>query len=230
MKQKPEASSGSSGPGGADKKPHNPAYDELMRFYENRIAALKNTRDSLESAKPVLTPPSTPPGSGGSGELQTRSRALLALELLTEMVDDLTMDIVFETHFEAKQSIAMCSNCNTRCQSKTSTPNYPLANYDSSSEQSADRKRKYSIPEMKCETKISGCEQQTLAFFPRAANSVLLSDNRMWNAEATRIILRAPYLALDSNHCFITAISIVGKSGLGASKDAAGVRKKIKRK
>ncbi|KAJ2597086.1 hypothetical protein GGF39_003199 [Coemansia sp. RSA 1721] len=204
MKQKPDANSGSSGPGGADKKPHNPAYDELMRFYENRIAALKNTRDSLESAKPVLTPPSTPPGSGGSGELQTRSRALLALELLTEMVDDLTMDIVFETHFEAKQSIAMCSNCNTRCQSKTvsgiqassasadagadmfecancqrsfpaarfashmdkcmglssrrtatrrsaansaaSTPNYPLANYDSSSEQSADRKRKYNAP------------------------------------------------------------------------------------
>ncbi|KAJ1814153.1 hypothetical protein LPJ56_004934 [Coemansia sp. RSA 2599] len=92
-----------------------------MRFYESRIEALKSTRDALETAKPVLTPPSTPPDSGGSSGdgLQTRSRALLALELLTEMVDDLTMDVVFETHFEAKQSIAVCSNCNTRCQSKT---------------------------------------------------------------------------------------------------------------
>ncbi|KAJ1647663.1 hypothetical protein LPJ64_000968 [Coemansia asiatica] len=199
MKQKTEA--GISDTGSADRKPQSQAFEELMRFYESRIEALKSTRDSLETAKPVLTPPSTPPGSSvGDGDLQTRNRALLALELLAEMVDDLTMNVVFETHFEAKQSIAVCSNCNTRCQSKTvsgiqassasadtaadmfecqscqrsfpaarfashmdkcmglssrrtatrrtapnsaaSTPNYPLANYDSSSEQSADRKRK----------------------------------------------------------------------------------------
>ncbi|KAJ1722374.1 hypothetical protein LPJ53_003205 [Coemansia erecta] len=197
MKLKAEGNMG--GTGKADKKSPTAAYEELMQFYENKIEALKNTRDALDNAKPVLTPPSTPPGGSSSGssrnELQTRSRALLAFELLTEMVDDLTMDIVFETHFQAKQSIVTCSCCNTKCQSKiissiqeananidntteafecldcnrsfpaarfashmdkcmglssrrtatrsaASTPNNPPTNYDSSSEQSADRKRK----------------------------------------------------------------------------------------
>ncbi|KAJ2787088.1 hypothetical protein GGI15_001021 [Coemansia interrupta] len=193
MKPKAEGSTGSTGK--PDKKSPTAAYEELMQFYDNKIEALMNTRNALDNAKPVLTPPSTPPGGSGSNssgssrnELQTRSRALLALELLTEMVDDMTMDIVFETHYQAKQSIVTCQSkiigsiqeananidnssesfecldCNrffpaarfashmdkcmglssrrTATRSAASTPNNPPTNYDSSSEQSADRKRR----------------------------------------------------------------------------------------
>ncbi|KAJ2703904.1 hypothetical protein FB645_003724 [Coemansia sp. IMI 203386] len=219
MKQKPDANSGSSGPGGADKKPHNPAYDELMRFYENRIAALKNTRDSLESAKPVLTPPSTPPGSGGSGELQTRSRALLALELLTEMVDDLTMDIVFETHFEAKQSIAMCSNCNTRCQSKTvSGIQASSASADAGADMFECANCQRSFPAARFAShmdKCMGLSSRRTATRRSAANSAASTPSY-------------PLANYDSSS--EQSADRKRKSGLGASKDAAGVRKKIKRK
>ncbi|KAJ1851059.1 hypothetical protein LPJ73_003177 [Coemansia sp. RSA 2703] len=113
MKPKAEGSTGSTSK--ADRKSSTAAYEEMMQSYESKIEALKQTRDALDNAKPVLTPPSTPPsGSSNMDGLQTRSRALLALELLTEMVDDLTMDIVFETHFQAKQSIVTCSCCNTK--------------------------------------------------------------------------------------------------------------------
>ncbi|KAJ2677545.1 hypothetical protein GGI25_003065 [Coemansia spiralis] len=124
-------------------------FDELLRYYDSKISALRQTRESLEDSKPVLTPPSTPRGGGESDSVNAiqkhpRNRAMLSLELLADMVDDMAMGIVFETVFEAKQSVGIYSLCNTRsaANSAGSTPSNALANYDSSSEQSADRKRK----------------------------------------------------------------------------------------
>ncbi|KAJ2721516.1 hypothetical protein GGI07_003916 [Coemansia sp. Benny D115] len=203
MKPKAEPGSSASATGSADRGPGAAIFEELVRFYDSRISALKQTRDAMEEAKPVLTPPDTPGGgSDESGTSQThmRNRALLAMELLVEMIDEMTLDLVFETHFELKQSMAICSLCNSRCQSKilaalqpagadasgaadmfecgncqrsfpaprfashmdkcmglssrrtatrrsaidsaASTPSNLLASYDSSSEQSTDRKRK----------------------------------------------------------------------------------------
>ncbi|KAJ1994587.1 hypothetical protein EDC05_001504 [Coemansia umbellata] len=217
MKPKAEntGSGGSSSMGATGSGEINDAtaiFDELLRYYDSKISALRQTRESLEDSKPVLTPPSTPRGGGESDSVNAiqkhpRNRAMLSLELLADMVDDMAMGIVFETVFEAKQSVGIYSLCNTRCRcgvsstsfstgdagadgpssqeaisdmfecpncqrsfpaarfashmdkcmglssrraatrrsaanSAGSTPSNALANYDSSSEQSADRKRK----------------------------------------------------------------------------------------
>ncbi|KAJ2784467.1 hypothetical protein H4R18_001089 [Coemansia javaensis] len=89
------------------------AFDELLQHYESRIGALRRARESLEAAKPAITPPASP---GSAGEEEPRCRALLALALFQEMVDDMAMGVVFETHCEAKQDAAVCPLCGTRCQ------------------------------------------------------------------------------------------------------------------
>ncbi|KAJ1895366.1 hypothetical protein LPJ66_004633 [Kickxella alabastrina] len=139
MKIKSEGSGGS-GPGNADKKVPNPAYDELLHFYEGKIAALRHARDALETAKPAMTPPTTPPANGsdrGGSQQQDnqRCRALLALELLTELIDDMTMGVVFDTHFEAKQGISVCANCSTSgsdmCECLNCQRSFPAARFAS---------------------------------------------------------------------------------------------------
>ncbi|KAJ2749411.1 hypothetical protein IWQ56_007236 [Coemansia nantahalensis] len=75
-------------------------FEELLRHYEGRIGALRQARESLEVARPA-----------GAG---LRCRAALALALYQEMVDDLVMGAVFETHGEARQGAAVCALCNSR--------------------------------------------------------------------------------------------------------------------
>ncbi|PIA17617.1 hypothetical protein COEREDRAFT_85891 [Coemansia reversa NRRL 1564] len=87
-------------------------FDELLQYYDSKIDMLRLARNSLETAKPAITPPSSP----GDSDTETRSRALLALELYQEMIDELMMGVVFESHYEAKQSTAVCVLCNTQCQ------------------------------------------------------------------------------------------------------------------
>lgn len=113
MKGKSESASTSTGSTTttADKG-NSPVYDELLGYYEKKIAALRKTRDTLETAKPVLTPPATPPGGQPEQAIAAagKCRALLAMELLSEMVEDIAMDLVFETHFELKQRLQTTSN------------------------------------------------------------------------------------------------------------------------
>ncbi|KAJ2612219.1 hypothetical protein H4S08_002794 [Coemansia sp. RSA 1365] len=172
-------------------------FDELLQYYDSKIDMLRLARNSLETAKPAITPPSSP----GDSDSEARSRALLALELYQEMIDELMMGVVFESHYETKQSTAVCVLCNTQCQlndggnnngasagsqsstdafecpscqrsfpaarfaahmdkcmglssrraatrsrstvnSTSSTPAHPAGSYDSSSEHSADRRRR----------------------------------------------------------------------------------------
>ncbi|KAJ2082459.1 Ataxin-7-like protein 3 [Coemansia sp. RSA 988] len=177
------------------------AFDELLHYYDSKIDMLRLARNSLETAKPAITPPASPDGN----DSEPPSRALLALELYQEMIDELMMGVVFETHYETKQNAAVCVLCNTQCQlddndnggnnsssqpsgsqgitdafecpscqrsypaarfaahmdkcmglssrraatrsrsavnSTASTPAHPSGNYDSSSEHSADRRRR----------------------------------------------------------------------------------------
>ncbi|KAJ1752767.1 hypothetical protein LPJ55_000851 [Coemansia sp. RSA 990] len=83
-------------------------FDELLQHYESRIGALKQTRAALEQLG--ATPPQSP---GGPGDMQTR--AMLALELFQEMIDDMALGVVFEAHYEMKQLTGVCAVCNTRC-------------------------------------------------------------------------------------------------------------------
>ncbi|KAJ2799102.1 hypothetical protein H4R20_004563 [Coemansia guatemalensis] len=87
-------------------------FDELLQYYDSKIDMLRLARNSLETAKPAITPPASP----GGNDSEPRSRALLALELYQEMINELMMGVVFETHYEAKQSAAVCVLCNTQCQ------------------------------------------------------------------------------------------------------------------
>ncbi|KAJ2351267.1 hypothetical protein GGF43_004082 [Coemansia sp. RSA 2618] len=82
-------------------------FDELLAYYESKISALRQTRDSLEQARPGMTPPDSPSD-------EEPSRALLALELYQEMIEDMTMGVVFETHYEDRQLTGVCTLCNTR--------------------------------------------------------------------------------------------------------------------
>ncbi|KAJ2520488.1 hypothetical protein H4217_002014 [Coemansia sp. RSA 1939] len=122
MKPKSENSAaGSSGSRGASGSTHAnegaAIYEELLGYYDSKIEMLCQTRDALEDTKPMLTTPNTPPADGdGDGDLeiaarqqQQRNRAFVSLELLADMVDDMAINIVFETFFEAKQA-ASASN------------------------------------------------------------------------------------------------------------------------
>ncbi|KAJ2717167.1 hypothetical protein H4R19_000111 [Coemansia spiralis] len=80
-------------------------FEELLQHYEGRIGALRQARESLELARPA--------GAAGGA---ARSRAALGLALFQEMVDELAMGAVFETHSEARQGAALCMLCNTQCQ------------------------------------------------------------------------------------------------------------------
>ncbi|KAJ2734351.1 Ataxin-7-like protein 3 [Coemansia sp. BCRC 34962] len=181
-------------------------FEELLKYYESKIDALKQTRDALESAHTGSTSSGNSSSSSGHGSDDAGSskwsRALLAMELFAEMIDDMMMDVVFETHVEAKQCASSCAVCSTQCQSDAnvvqmdvtaadgsspgvaadlfecpncqrpypaarfashmdkcmglssrraatrsavSTPSYPAASYESSSEHSMDRKRKPAV-------------------------------------------------------------------------------------
>ncbi|KAJ2183482.1 hypothetical protein IW139_004679 [Coemansia sp. RSA 353] len=85
-------------------------FDELLVYYESKISALRQTRDSLEQTKPAVTPPESPDSSAEP------TRALLALELYQEMIEDMTMGVVFEAHYEDRQLTGICALCNTKCQ------------------------------------------------------------------------------------------------------------------
>ncbi|KAJ2894913.1 Ataxin-7-like protein 3 [Coemansia aciculifera] len=181
-------SSGAASSTSDKKKAATEVYDELLKFYENKIDALRQTRDALENTNIAGGSDGDDNSDSGSDDAGAPkwSRALLAMELFAEMIDDMMMDVVFETHLEAKQCESTCSVCNTRCQSDAnvvqsdvvaadgsspgmaaemfecpncqrpypaarfashmdnavSTPSYPGPNYESSSEQSMDRKRK----------------------------------------------------------------------------------------
>ncbi|KAJ1833177.1 hypothetical protein LPJ63_002956 [Coemansia sp. RSA 2711] len=76
-------------------------YDELLEHYERMISVMRQTRSALEQAP-------------APGEQRPTTRAELALELFQEMIEDMTMGVVFETHFEAKQLAGVCALCNTR--------------------------------------------------------------------------------------------------------------------
>ncbi|KAJ2160163.1 hypothetical protein GGF46_002476 [Coemansia sp. RSA 552] len=96
-------------------------FEELLQKYEARIAALRQTREALTSTDPEHSGASDDDdddddgGGSDDGGKPPYSRALLTLELFQEMVDDMTMDVVFETHCEAKQLAAVCALCGTRC-------------------------------------------------------------------------------------------------------------------
>ncbi|KAJ2304297.1 hypothetical protein IWW54_005452 [Coemansia sp. RSA 2705] len=75
-------------------------YDELLEHYERMISVMRQTRSALEQAP-------------APGEQRPTTRAELALELFQEMIEDMTMGVVFETHFEAKQLAGVCALCNT---------------------------------------------------------------------------------------------------------------------
>ncbi|KAJ2684985.1 hypothetical protein GGH99_003888, partial [Coemansia sp. RSA 1285] len=100
---------------------------------------LCQTRDALEDTKPMLTTPNTPPADGdGDGDLeiaarqqQQRNRAFVSLELLADMVDDMAINIVFETFFEAKQGLGVYSMCNTSCDCDTASASNAAENADS---------------------------------------------------------------------------------------------------
>ncbi|KAJ2753686.1 hypothetical protein GGH94_003646 [Coemansia aciculifera] len=198
--------SGAAGSNSDKKNAATEVFEELFKYYETKIDALKQTRDALASAQMGSSASgnssSSSSNSGhGSDDAESSkwSRALLAMELFAEMIDDMMMDVVFETHLEAKQCVSACAVCSTRCQSDAnvvqvdgiaadgsspgvaadlfecpncqrpypaarfashmdkcmglssrraatrsavSTPSYPPASYESSSEQSMDRKRK----------------------------------------------------------------------------------------
>ncbi|KAJ1824907.1 hypothetical protein LPJ60_000362 [Coemansia sp. RSA 2675] len=200
MKVKDDVDAGGAVGSNSDKK--NAAievYEDLLKFYESKIDALRQTRDALESANTGgTTSGNTSSSNSSSGHASDDagaskwSRALLAMELFAEMIDDMMMDVVFETHLEAKQCASTCqSDANVvqpdavaadgsspgvaadqfecpSCQrpypaarfashmdkcmglssrraatrSAVSTPSYPAASYESSSEHSMDRKRK----------------------------------------------------------------------------------------
>ncbi|KAJ2800577.1 hypothetical protein H4S07_005148, partial [Coemansia furcata] len=103
----------SNGTAGSDSDKKNAAtevFEELLKYYENKIDALKQTRDALASAHTgggASGNSSSSSSSSGHGSddagISKWSRALLAMELFAEMIDDMMMDVVFETHFEAKQ-------------------------------------------------------------------------------------------------------------------------------
>ncbi|KAJ2572454.1 hypothetical protein IW140_000905 [Coemansia sp. RSA 1813] len=122
MKPKTEklAAAGSPrGAGGGHASEGTATYEELLEYYNRKIDALRQTRDALEDTKPMLALPSTPPADG-DGDLQIaarqqqqRNRAFVSLELLADMVDEMTMDIVFETFFEAKQGVGVYTMSNT---------------------------------------------------------------------------------------------------------------------
>ncbi|KAJ2217254.1 hypothetical protein EV179_000721 [Coemansia sp. RSA 487] len=124
MKPKTEklAAAGSPrGAGGGHASEGTATYEELLEYYNRKIDALRQTRDALEDTKPMLALPSTPPADG-DGDLQIaarqqqqRNRAFVSLELLADMVDEMTMDIVFETFFEAKQGVGVYTMSNTSC-------------------------------------------------------------------------------------------------------------------
>ncbi|KAJ2433108.1 hypothetical protein IWW46_006464 [Coemansia sp. RSA 2440] len=83
-------------------------FDELLVYYESKISALRQTRDSLEQTKPAVTSPESPDSSAEP------TRALLALELYQEMIEDMTMGVVFEAHYEDRQLTGICALCNTK--------------------------------------------------------------------------------------------------------------------
>ncbi|KAJ2034342.1 Ataxin-7-like protein 3 [Coemansia sp. S16] len=111
MKAREDVDGGGAAGSNSDKKnAATEVFEELFKYYETKIDALKQTRDALASAQM---------GSGTSGNSSSSSsssghgsddagsskwsRALLAMELFAEMIDDMMMDVVFETHLEAKQ-------------------------------------------------------------------------------------------------------------------------------
>ncbi|KAJ2850024.1 hypothetical protein IWW36_002209 [Coemansia brasiliensis] len=87
-------------------------FDELLQHYESKIGALKQTRAALEQLS--VTPPQSP---GDTGDMQTR--AMLALELFQEMIDDMALGVVFEAHYEMKQLTGVCAVCNTSAEVST---------------------------------------------------------------------------------------------------------------
>ncbi|KAJ2519876.1 hypothetical protein GGI11_002450 [Coemansia sp. RSA 2049] len=144
MKPKSEnsaaGSSGSRGAGGSTHANEGAAiYEELLGYYDSKIEMLRQTRDALEDTKPMLTTPNTPPADGdGDGDLeiaarqqQQRNRAFVSLELLADMVDDMAINIVFETFFEAKQGLGVYSMCNTSCDCDTASASNAAENADS---------------------------------------------------------------------------------------------------
>ncbi|KAJ2686856.1 hypothetical protein IWW39_003348 [Coemansia spiralis] len=121
MKVKDDIDAGGAVGSNSDKK--NAAievYEDLLKFYESKIDALRQTRDALESANTGGTSSgNTSSSNSSSGHASDDagaskwSRALLAMELFAEMIDDMMMDVVFETHLEAKQCASTCAVCST---------------------------------------------------------------------------------------------------------------------
>ncbi|KAJ1662673.1 hypothetical protein GGF38_003298, partial [Coemansia sp. RSA 25] len=117
MKAKVDVNGSGAAGGNSDKRSAaTEVYDELLKYYESKIDALRQTRDSLENVQTGGGGASDNNSNSGSDDAEgpVWSRALLAMELFAEMIDDMMMDVVFETHLEAKQCASVCPVCNTR--------------------------------------------------------------------------------------------------------------------
>ncbi|KAJ2549915.1 hypothetical protein EV175_004261 [Coemansia sp. RSA 1933] len=117
--EKPATGSGSHGASGGRTNEGTAIYEELLEYYNSKIDALRQTRDALEDAKPMLTLPSTPPSDSDQEivvqQQQQRNRAFVSLELLADMVDEMAIAIVFETFFEARRGVGVYTISNTSC-------------------------------------------------------------------------------------------------------------------
>ncbi|KAJ1800942.1 hypothetical protein LPJ59_000697 [Coemansia sp. RSA 2399] len=119
--EKPATGSSSRSAGGTHANEGTAIYEELLEYYNSKIDALRQTRDALEATKPILTLPSTPPADDDGDhetavrQQQQRNRVFVSLELLADMVDEMAIDIVFETFFEARRGVGVYTMSNTSC-------------------------------------------------------------------------------------------------------------------
>lgn len=97
------------------KAPTKAAEALLRRQIKEATKRLENIEKTTASLKTVVEEkPST--------QTLRTNKAATAYSILGELVDECVLDLIFETHREAKLRAALCQICNTKCRTYVSAP------------------------------------------------------------------------------------------------------------
>ncbi|PVU93281.1 hypothetical protein BB561_003365 [Smittium simulii] len=98
------------------------AFDNLCQLYDSYAAKIENTIKNLNNIKSTTS----------EQKPAAFYKVSLAEEIIDQTVEDLVLEIVFNCHREAKQSISTCPLCLTKCRAYVDLPGVDIFGQDSS--------------------------------------------------------------------------------------------------